>query len=216
MPGTCHGYFQPSAGAHERAPAMQKKERPMTAQVSIEKPTITNGVNVTQLMDTIDAIKAKPDLAQFRFRATNEWMDGTRNVASVASFYGACAETRRAEPFRFMADEPPVLCGRDEGANPVEYLLSALSMCVTTSIVAHAAARGIEIHAVESELEGDLDVRGFLGMASNIRKGYEAIRMRMRIKSDADPELLAGLAQFSPVHDVISRSVPVELTIETY
>lgn len=188
----------------------------MTDSLAAERPMVTNGVNVTQLMNTIDAIKAKPELARFEFRTTNEWGDGTQNVATVKSFHGACIEYVRAEPFRFLADEPPVLCGRDEGANPVEYLLAALSMCVTTSIAAHAAARGIRIDAIESELAGDLDVRGFLGMSASIRKGYQAIRMHMRIKTDASAELLRQLADYSPVHDVISRSVPVDLTIETY
>ncbi|HEU0311486.1 MAG TPA: OsmC family protein [Sphingomicrobium sp.] len=188
----------------------------MTAQLAAKRPSILNGVNVTQLMGTIDAIKAEPELARFEFRATNEWGDGTQNVATVTSFYGACTENVRARPFRFLADEPPVLCGRDEGANPVEYLLSALSMCVTTSIAAHAAARGITIHAIESELEGDLDVRGFLGMSASIRKGYQSIRMRMRIKTDASADTLRQLADFSPVYDVVSRSVPVDLTLETF
>ena len=188
----------------------------MSATLAIEPPSITNGVNVTQLMSTIGAIKQDPALARFKFRADNRWTGGTQNVASVRSYYGASAEHVRAEPFRFLADEPPVLCGEDEGANPVEYLLSALSMCVTTSIVAHAASRGIAIEAVDSQLEGDLDVRGFLGMSPDVRKGYQAIRMHMRIKTDAPAELLHQLAAFSPVHDVVSRSVPVDLVIETY
>src|SRR5512139_2029471 len=188
----------------------------MTAQLAGERPSILNGINVTQLMNTIDAIKASPELAQFEFRTTNAWRDGTQNIATVGSFHGACMENVRPEPFRFLADEPPVLCGRDEGANPVEYLLAALSMCVTTSIAAHAASRGIRIDAIESELEGDLDVRGFLGMDASVRKGYQAIRMKMRIKTEAPSEQLLQLAAYSPVHDVISRSVPVDLTIETY
>jgi uncharacterized OsmC-like protein len=188
----------------------------MSAQLAADRPVITNGVNVTQLIGTIDAIKENPELARFEFRATNQWMDGTRNVASVKSYYGAGSETERAEPFRFLADEPPVLCGSDEGANPVEYLLSALSMCVTTSIVAHAAARGLSIEAIESSLEGDLDVRGFLGMSATVRKGYQAIRMHMRAKTDTPAGLLRQLAEFSPVYDVVSRSVPVELTIDCH
>lgn len=188
----------------------------MNMHTTVDSPTVTNGVNVTQLMSTIDAIKETPELAKFKFRATNQWIDGTQNVATITSFYGACNETERQAPFRFLADEPPVLCGKDEGANPVEFLLSALSMCVTTSIVAHAAARGIEIGSVESNLEGDLDVRGFLGMSATVRKGYEAIRMHMRVKTDGSAEVLRQLAGYSPVYDVVSRSVPVELTVETY
>lgn len=188
----------------------------MSATLAVESPTITNGVNVTQLMSTIGAIKQDPALARFKFRADNRWSGGTQNVATVRSYYGASAEHERVEPFRFLADEPPVLCGKDEGANPVEYLLSALSMCVTTTIVAHAASRGIVIESVDSHLEGDLDVRGFLGMSPDVRKGYQAIRMHMRIKTDGPAELLHQLAAYSPVYDVVSRSVPVELVIETY
>jgi uncharacterized OsmC-like protein len=188
----------------------------MNAQTMIAAPTVTNGVNVTQLMGTIDAIKQQPELARFEFRATNRWIGGTQNLATVKSYFGACSEQVRAKPYQFLADEPPVLCGKDEGANPVEYLLSALSMCVTTTTVAHAASRGIRIEAVDSELTGDLDVRGFLGMSNEVRKGYQRITMRMRVKTDASPELLAQLAEYSPVHDVVSRSVPVELIVETY
>lgn len=177
---------------------------------------VRNGVDVAQLSATMEAISKQPDLARFEFRATNHWIGGTRNRATIGSYYGAGAEALREEPFNFLADEPPVLCGSDEGANPVEYLLSALSMCVTTSIVAHAAARGITIEAVDSELAGDLDVRGFLGMSPKIRKGYERIRMHMRIKTDAPADLLCKLAEFSPVFDVVGRSVPVELTVDTY
>lgn len=187
----------------------------MNIQTAEKLSMIANGVNVTDLMNTIDAIKEKPELASFRFRARNDWKDGTQNVATISAFYGACSETERKKPFRFLADEPPVLCGKDEGANPVEYLLSALSMCVTTSIVAHSAARGIAIESMESELEGDLDVRGFLGMSASVRKGFSAIRMHMRVKTDGSAEVLRQLADYSPVLDVVSRSVPVELTIET-
>lgn len=188
----------------------------MTAQLAMERTAVLNGVNVTQLMDTMEAIKTEPEIARFAFRTSNAWKDGTQNVATVKSFHGACRENSRPETFQFLADEPPVLCGRDEGANPVEYLLAALSMCVTTSIVAHSAARGIRIDAVQSELEGDLDVRGFLGMSPTVRKGYQAIRMHMRIKTEGSAELLRQLADYSPVYDVVSRSVPVDLKIETY
>jgi uncharacterized OsmC-like protein len=179
-------------------------------------PTIRNGVDVTKLGATIEAISKQPDLARFQFRATNRWLDGTQNRATVSGYYGAGFETERSTPFGFLADEPPVLCGSDEGANPVEYLLSALSMCVTTSIVAHAAARGITIEAIDSELSGELDVRGFLGISNKVRKGYESIAMKVRAKTDASADSLRELAKFSPVYDVVSRSVPVELSIETY
>lgn len=188
----------------------------MNDVIQTTPPQVTNGVNVTQLMDTIEAIKQHPELGRFEFRVSNHWVDGTRNMANIESYFGAGQEHKRSEAFRLLADEPPVLCGRDEGANPVEYLLSALSMCVTTGIAAHAASRGIVIEAIDSKLSGDLDVRGFLGISSSVRKGYERIRVDMRIKTDASPQLLRDLAGYSPVLDVISRSVPVDITIEAY
>jgi uncharacterized OsmC-like protein len=179
-------------------------------------PVVVNGVNVTQLMETIAAIKERPTLAHFEFRARNNWIGGTQNLAGIQSYLRVETEAVRDRPFEFLADEPPVLCGRDEGANPVEYLLAALSMCVTTSIAAHAAARGIRIEAMESELSGDLDVRGFLGLSGEVRKGYQKITMRMRIRTNGSASVLRQLADFSPVYDVVSRSVPVDLTVETY
>jgi uncharacterized OsmC-like protein len=114
------------------------------------------------------------------------------------------------------ADEPPVLLGHDTGANPVEFILHALAACLTTTMVYHAASRGIAIRAVDSALEGDLDLRGFLGISNEVRKGYHTIRVKMRVKSEAKPDMLRELAQFSPVYDVVSRSVPVDVVVETY
>lgn len=191
----------------------------MSGQSAAEKvqPIIRNGVDVSALMGTIDAVKANPEIATFHFRGRNTWIGGDHNRSTIKDFYGACQE-HRSDGTSFVIDngEPPVLLGQDKGANPVEYLLSALMGCMTTTMVYHAAARGIEIHAIDTEIEGDIDLRGFLGLSSTIRKGYQAIRVRMRVKSDAKPETLRELASFSPVYDVVSNSVPVEVAIETY
>jgi uncharacterized OsmC-like protein len=118
-------------------------------------------------------------------------------------------------PFVLDADEPPVLLGQDAGANPVEYVLHALAACLTTTLVYHAAARGIRVEAVDSALEGDLDLRGFLGLSDEVRKGYHAVRVRMRVKSTAAPAVLRELALYSPVFDIVSNSLPVEVAVET-
>ncbi|MDE3218559.1 MAG: OsmC family protein, partial [Nitrospirota bacterium] len=110
-------------------------------------------------------------------------------------------------------DKPPVLLGEDHGANPVEYVLHALAADLTTSLVYHAAARGIRIESVESRLEGDLDLQGFLGLSDTIRRGYKQIRVHFTIKSDATADQLKELATFSPVHDIVSNPVPVEISI---
>lgn len=179
-------------------------------------PVRTNGVDVTALFDTIEAVKADPELAQFRFRAANAWLDGGHNRSTIQAFYGCRAEdSTRTAPFVLDADEPPVLLGEDRGANPVEYVLHALAACLTTTLVYHAAARGLRIGAVESHLEGDLDLRGFLGLSADVRKGYREIRVRMRVQSDAAPAVLQELTQYSPVYDIVSNSVPVKLVVET-
>lgn len=181
---------------------------------------IVNGVNVDQLLDTINVIKDKPDIAKFRFRASNRWINGGHNRTSIKDFYGAGQEdTSRTEPFVLDADEPPVLLGTDQGANPVEYVLTALAGCLTTSLIYHAAAQGIKIDEVESRFEGDLDLRGFLGLSENVRNGYENIRVTFKIKSDAPKDKLEELVKLaqkrSPVFDIVSNPVPVSVGLET-
>jgi uncharacterized OsmC-like protein len=179
---------------------------------------IVNGVNVTQLFGTIDLIKQKPEVAQFKFRARNRWIQGTHNRATVNGFYGALKEDTSRDPMVFNLDEPPVLLGKNQGANPVEYLLAALSGCLTTSLIAHASARGIEIKGVESRYEGDLDLRGFLGLSEDVRVGYQNIRVYFKIDgnlSREQKEELVRMAQkYSPVFNTITKSAPVSVQLD--
>jgi uncharacterized OsmC-like protein len=175
-----------------------------------------NGVDVGALFDTIAAVKQDPGLAEFQFRASNRWIEGGFNRSNIQAFRGCREEdSTRTQPFVLDADEPPLLLGQDRGANPVEYVLHALAACLTTSMVYHAAARGIEIRGVESKLEGDLDLRGFLGLDPNVRKGYHSVRVEMLVDSDASPAVLRELTQFSPVYDIVSNSLPVEVVVKT-
>jgi uncharacterized OsmC-like protein len=179
-------------------------------------PAIVNGVNVTALLETIAAIEANPEIAKFNFRARNVWLGGDRNRSTIKDFTGALQEHRGGVQ-AFIADngEPEVLLGDDSAPNPVEWLLHALIGCMTTTLAYHAAAHGVAIDAIESELEGDLDLRGFLGLAPDVRKGYSAIRVRMRVKTEASADEVRRLTQMSPVLDVVSRSVPVSVSVET-
>lgn len=186
----------------------------MTTQQA-EANKIVNGVDVTKLVETIQAIQNQPELADFKFRVNNEWRDGSQNRATVQGFYGTCQEISQTRPFVFDADEPPVLLGKGEGANPVEYLLTALSCCMTTSLAYHAAAQGIEIEGIESSYEGDLDLKGFLGIDPNVRKGYKEIRAQFKVKSEADREKLAELIKMSPVFNVVTHPTPVKVTVVT-
>jgi len=176
---------------------------------------IINGVDVDRLGRTIQTIQQNPGLGTSQFRAVNRWISGGHNRSTIQSFYGAGQEdTARKKPFVLDSDEPPVLFGKDHGANPYEFVLHALAAGLTTSLVYHAAARGIHIESVESTLEGDLDLQGFLGLSDQVRPGYKEIRVRVTIKADAPAEELEKLTKLSPVYDIVSNPVPVSILIE--
>ncbi len=176
---------------------------------------IVNGVNVDALSETVGAIRADPELGTSRFRVTNKWLSGNHNRSTVTDFFGAKQVISHSQAFNLDADEPAILAGDDLGANPVEHLLHALASCVTTSMVAHAAVRGIPINSLESEVEGDIDLRGYLGLSTDVPRGYTALRVRFKV--DADPKYhrrLRELSKFSPVFNTITQSAPVEIEVE--
>ena len=149
-----------------------------------QKSITLNGVAVSELFSTIEAVKTTPSIARFKFRIRNQWEDGSRNYSTVTTLSGANQELTHPVPFRLEADEPAILLGKDMAANPVEHLLHALASCLTTSMVYHASARGIQINAIESTFEGDLDLHGFLdlGFAHDQRRRD----VRANGKHDAD------------------------------
>ena len=182
------------------------------------KENIQNGINVTQLTETIEAIRKNPEIARFKFRATNRWVEGTHNRATVKDFFGALLEDTSRQPVVFEIDEPPVLLGRNVGPNPVEYVLVGLSGCLTTSLIAHAAARGIEIKGLSTRLEGDLDLRGFLGISEDVTVGYERIRVYFTLDADVPDEkkreLIRMAAKYSPVYNTVANPVAVEVLLD--
>lgn len=179
-------------------------------------PNTLNGLDVDAAMATIEAIKADPAIAQFRFRASNRWVDGGENRSTIKDFYGAKAEdASRTTAWEFTNGEPPVLLGKNEGANPVEFLLHALAGCVTTTFVLHAMARGIQIKSLSTELEGDIDLHGLLGLDDAVSPGYREIRIRMHVEADCSDVELADLMAYaeahSPVCNTVCRPVPVRI-----
>jgi uncharacterized OsmC-like protein len=177
--------------------------------------TIVNGIDMDTLQGTVQAIDQEPELGKCRFRACNQWLGGNHNCTTITGFYGAKQEIAHKQTFELHADEPPILAGGDDGANPVEHLLNALASCVTTSMVAHAAVRGIHIEELESELEGDIDLRGFLGLANDVAKGYTDIRVKFKVKADIDNmERLKRLTAFSPVLNTITQGANVHIQVE--
>lgn len=173
-----------------------------------------NGVNVTRLMQTIEAIRSKPDLAHFSFRAKNKWDTGSHNQATIDTFYGVCQEMEHKQPFTFDADEPAVLLGEDNGANPVEFVLAGLSGCMTTTLAYHAASRGLKIEEITSEYEGDIDLHGLLSLDPNIRSGYREIRVKFKVKGEVDEATIQELVRKSPVYDTIRNPVTIKIQVE--
>ena len=184
-----------------------------------ETVTIRNGIDVDQLLATIEAVRQDPAMGTFTFRASSRWQDGTYNVGEIGRFlHGSQEDQSRDEPFRLEGDEPPVLLGRNKAPNAVELLLQALGFCYAVGYVANAAARGIELTGMEYELEGDLDVRAFLGLEGG-RAGFTEIRAKGWVSSsNATKEQLIELCRYvqdtSPVRDCLANPVPVTTTLE--
>jgi len=176
-----------------------------------------NGVDVDQIMGVIGAIEADPGYAKFQFRATNQWINGALSRSRIKGFFaGNDEDSTRKQAFILDADEPAIAAGADSAPNSMEYVLHALATCLTGTLVYHAAVRGIAIEAVESSYAGDMDVRGLFGLSDDVRKGFSKVRVEMRVKSEADVETLTELALYSPVYDIVSRSLPVEFALTTY
>ncbi|MGK7395403.1 MAG: OsmC family protein [Candidatus Cyclobacteriaceae bacterium M3_2C_046] len=172
-----------------------------------------NGFKSEEIIATVKALQEDPELAKFQFRARNKWVTGGYNQSTIKDFYGGSQEdTSRSEPYRFNNGEPPILLGNNEGANPVEFVLHALAGCMTTTMVLHAAANNIPLDSVESQLEGDLDVQGFLGLNDKVRNGYQQIRVKFKIEGDLTAqqrEQLYAFTQKSPVFDIVTNKVSV-------
>jgi uncharacterized OsmC-like protein len=181
---------------------------------------VRNGVDTETLFGTLDAVKAQPELGTFQFRVSNRWIDGAHNRSTIKGFYAAGGEdTSRTTAFELDAGEPAILVGNDTGPNPAELLLHALAACLTTSLVYVAAARGVRLTRVESRLEGDMDVRGALGLSDDVRNGFEQIRVSFVVEGDAAPErlreLVARAQARSAVFDMVTHGVPVRVGVET-
>jgi uncharacterized OsmC-like protein len=178
-----------------------------------------NGVDTATLFATLDAVKQAPEAAKFQFRATNTWVSGTHNRSTVHGFYGVGEERVHERSFTFDADHPAVLVGRDNGPTPVEYLLHALAACLTAGIANIGAARGVELTEVSSEVAGDIDLNGILGLNTGVRNGFQNITVRFSIKGNASAEKLRQLVEQSrarsAVYDMLTNPVPVGIAVTT-
>lgn len=174
-----------------------------------------NGVNIDQLIGTINAVKEKPELAKFIFHAKNKWISGGNSVTTIQNFYGVGQEISREKQFEINGDEPPVLLGENLAPNAVEAVLHALASCLAVGIVYNASAKNIKINKLEFDLDGDIDLQGFLGLSDKVHSGYQNIRVNCRIDEDAPREELEKLCQYvqktSPVLDIIRNPINVSI-----
>lgn len=191
----------------------------MTAETTETKPrrktppAPLNGVNTPVLLTTINAVAAQPELAKFVFRADNKWLQGAHSRSTMATFFGAGGEHKHTGSYTADSDHPAVLCGADRAPTPVEYVLHALASCLMAGLANIAAARGIKLNSVAISVEGDIDLRGILGITDEVRNGYERIRVNFDVDADAPPEkirdLVAQSQARSAVFDIVSHGVPI-------
>jgi uncharacterized OsmC-like protein len=189
------------------------------AKTTKRMPVAMNGVNTPTLLATIQAVGAQPELAKFQFRARNRWVSGTRSESTMLDFFGAGGEHEHIAAYKASGDHPTVLCGADAGPTPVEWLLHALATCLMAGVGNIAAARGVKLNKVEAVIEGDIDLRGLLGLSKEVRNGYEGIKVSFVIDGDASPEQLEQIVMQSKarsaVYDVLTNGVSVSVGVKT-
>jgi uncharacterized OsmC-like protein len=178
--------------------------------------TVNNGVNVQALLDAREALKGAPQAAKFTWRASCKWKNGTHSKTTVQSFFGLGEEQKHKKETLLDADHPEIFASEDNGITPIEYVLVGLASCLTAGVAAVAQNRGIQLRSVESQLEGKMDIRGILGVDTDVRNGYDDIKVTFKIDADASKKdieaLVAQSQKRSAVYDVITN--PVNVTVE--
>jgi len=181
-------------------------------------PIIDNGVNSSALIDARAALTDAPEGAQFKWRATCDWVHGTHSASKVEGFYGLGEEQRHRTCFDFDSDHPDVFASEDQGATPVEYVLVGLAGCLTAGVASIAQHRGIQLHSVRATVEGDMDIQGILGVDSDVRNGFAGISVQYEIDADAsraDIEALVAQSQKrSAVFDILTNPTNVSVVVK--
>ncbi|MGD9511109.1 MAG: OsmC family protein [Geminicoccaceae bacterium] len=177
---------------------------------------VDNGVNVAALLDAREALSAAPEAARFNWRAVCTWMNGTHSRSSVDGFFGLGQDQRHRTEFTFEADHPELFAAEDKGATPVEYVLVALGSCLTAGIAAIAQNRNIQLRSVKATIEGAMDLQGILGIDSDVRNGFDGIKVTFDVDADASPDeiraLVAQSQKRSAVFDIVTN--PTNVTVE--
>ena len=175
---------------------------------------IVNGINTDRIIELATNMTQDENFGKFRFRVDNQWISGSRSCTSIKDFYaGGDERTERAQPLTVEADQPVYLGGQNSAPNAVEHYLNSLTSCLSTTLVAHASVQGIPLEELEISAEGQMDARGFFGVSDDVNRGYTSINVDIKAKGSTDEETLRELASYSPVYEMVSRGIPVELNI---
>ncbi len=178
--------------------------------------TVDNGVNVEALLGAKQALTEAPQAAKFTWRATCQWKNGTHSHSTVEGFFGLGEEQHRKTTFNFDADHPEVFASEDHGATPVEYVLVGLASCLTAGVAAVAQHRGIQLRSVKAKIEGGMDLQGILGIDTDVRNGFDGIKVSYEIDADATKDeikaLVAQSQKRSAVFDIVTN--PTNVTVE--
>ena len=181
-----------------------------------EEKVVDNGVNVEALLGARAALTEAPEAAKFTWRAECEWVNGTHSRSKVVGFFGLGEEHRHKETFSVEADHPEVFASEDHGATPVEIVLTGLASCLTAGIAAVAQNREIQLNSVKATLEGGMDIQGILGIDSDVRNGFDGIKVTYNIDADATPDeiraLVAQSQKRSAVYDIVTN--PTNVTVD--
>ena len=184
--------------------------------MTITDSPVDNGVNVQALLGAREALSATPEAADFTWRASCTWQNGTHSHSTVAGFSGLGAEQQHRVTYEFDVDHPECFASEDNGATPVEYVLVGLAGCLTAGVASVAQMREIQLRSVTATIEGQMNVLGILGADPDIRNGFEAITVRFAIDADASREdleaLIAQSQKRSAVFDVVAN--PTKVLVE--
>jgi uncharacterized OsmC-like protein len=178
---------------------------------------VNNGVNVDALMGARTALEQAPEAAQFKWRASCEWVNGTHSRSTMGGFFGLGAEQSRSKMFTVEADHPQLFAAEDNAPTPVELVLSGLASCLTAGVAAVAQRRGIQLHSVKASLEADMDIQGILGIDDEVRNGFGSIRVHFDICADASEDdikaLVAQSQKRSAVFDIVTNPTSVFVSV---
>ena len=178
---------------------------------------VDNGVDVNALLGAREALEKTPEAAQFKWRASCEWLNGTHSRSTIGQFFGLGAEQSRDKSFAVEADHPKVFASEDHAPTPVELVLSGLASCLTAGVAAVAQRRGIQLHSVKALLEADMDIQGILGVDDEVRNGFGAIRVHFDIRADASQDdikaLVAQSQKRSAVFDIVTNPTNVFVSV---